>query len=186
MVKSHGFVMTIHLGRFVGLAIGVLAIPVVAAPSHALVVTIGTDAYDVTTFAGTFNANRSAFARPEDGGQMPWWNNIALARQFRDAVGLDLSLPNYGGEATPFFAYVGEPSFEIPSVYELAYALCVVASSSTVCAEAGTDGDDSAVWAVASPYSPAPPSVPGPVPLLGTATAFSLSRRLRRRISLMA
>jgi hypothetical protein len=34
-----------------------------------------------------------------------------------------------------------------------------------------------------SPVSSAPAAAPGPLPLLGAGAAFSMSRRLRRRIS---
>ena len=70
-----------------------------AGEAHALVVNVGGQDYDVTTFTGSFNDNLSKFATPANGGVMPWWTTgpegtSATAAQFAAAVGTALGTPN--------------------------------------------------------------------------------------------
>jgi hypothetical protein len=47
----------------------------------------------------------------------------------------------------------------------------------------GAERPESTTYAIAT-LAPPPASVPGPLPVVGAAAAFGMSRRLRRRIQL--
>ncbi|MCX5953964.1 MAG: hypothetical protein NTZ40_10830 [Cyanobacteria bacterium] len=153
------------------LAMGVLT----AGQAQALIVTVGGQAWDVTTFTGTYNANTSKFALPSAGGMMPWWADGSLPEAFARAVGNSLGLPNSGPEG-PFFAVFPVQPVNIASMrltsnnsYEYIY---------------NTSRSATKTWAQATQYTPPAPvpvRVPGPLPALGAAAAFGFSRQLRKR-----
>ena len=77
-------------------------------PAQAVLLTVNSTQYDVTTFSGTYNANSSKFATAANGGLMPWFGNQTLANQFALAV-YNLT-PTNGGLADnldlgPLFAH---------------------------------------------------------------------------------
>ena len=145
-------------------------------PAEAVPVTVNGTAYDVNTFAGTYNANTAKFNTLANNGLMPWWGNASLAEQFSAAVGASLGTPvaGYGPnfahaiQNSGFAVYVNgkvfDPSFS--SVYSYSFLT-----------------NESGTYATAT-LAPPPAGVPGPLPLFGAAAAFGLSRRLRRRIQL--
>jgi len=61
----------------------------------AVIVTVGGQQYDVTTFTGSYNSNVSKFATPANGGVMPWWGDSSLATQIANAVGNSLGFPSF-------------------------------------------------------------------------------------------
>ena len=73
-------------------------------PAEAVTVTVNGTAYDVNTFAGTYNANTTKFNTLANNGLMPWWGNESLAEQFSAAVGASLGTP-VGGSFGPSFAH---------------------------------------------------------------------------------
>jgi len=79
----------------VALALGALT----AGRAQAVVVNVGGQDWDVTTFTGSYNGNSSQFATPANGGMIPWWNNNTLAQQFTIAVAASF------GDPGPQFGY---------------------------------------------------------------------------------
>ena len=157
-------------------AAGFLALTFTPGAAQAAIVNVGGTNYDVTYFTGAANSNLSKFQTPANGGQMPWWGNSSLTQSFATAVGNKAGLPNLAGSGGPFFAY----AFSQPSVFS--WSLDDV----TIVNDAWGAFVTFNSWATASlAPPPAPSGVPGPLPLFGAAAAFSMSRRLRRRIQLV-
>ena len=63
-----------------------MGLTLLSQPAQAVVLTVGSSQYDVTTFYGTYDANSSKFATTANGGEMPWFGNQTLADQFALAV----------------------------------------------------------------------------------------------------
>ena len=82
------------------LAMGVLG----AGQAQALVVTVGGQQWDVTTFTGSYSANTTKFNTAASGGQMPWWGSSTTANAFATAVGAGLGTPNIG-TVGPLFGF---------------------------------------------------------------------------------
>jgi hypothetical protein len=174
----------VKIALVTGLALA--SIGLTAGEAHAVVVNVGGQDYDVTTFTGTFLDNISKFQTPANGGVMPWWTTgpegtYATAVQFAAAVGNALGAPNFSDPAEgPFFAwnqyiYTPDPQTALAAVY------WNPPSSSVTGFNFGWA--DSWVYAQATLLtSPAAP-VPGPLPALGAAAAFGFSRKLRKRIN---
>jgi hypothetical protein len=160
-----------------------------AGQARALVVTVGGQPWDVTTFSGSYNDNSNKFATAANGGVMPWFGKGFLASQFAQAVGGNLGFPNdliglcpkNAGNPTcfgPFFPFtVAYDSFygadAVQSVFEAdtSYLGGGVAGGGVLPSDAGV------IWAQATPLA-----VPSPLPLFGAAAAFGSSRQLRKRI----
>jgi hypothetical protein len=165
-----------------GLALA--SIGLTAGEAHAVVVNVGGQDYDVTTFTGSFLDNISKFQTPANGGVMPWWTTgpegtSAIAVQFANAVGTALGTPNGSPDPDvgPLFAfnqfiYTPDPQGAINAVY------WNPPSSSVYGYNYGWA--NSHVYAQVAPASSA--AVPGPLPALGAAAAFGFSRKLRKRI----
>ena len=159
------------------LAFGVAFAGVVmtAGQARAVIVTVGGQDWDVTTFTGAYNDNTAKFQTAANGGVMPWWGSESLAGEFATTVSNSLGFPNLDGASSSFFgwdvadnSYVGLKRLANypPNAPYLESSIWVFPSS--------------AVWAQATPASPS--SVPGPLPALGAAAAFGFSRKLRKRI----
>ncbi|MBM5818317.1 MAG: hypothetical protein FJ083_17645 [Cyanobacteria bacterium K_Offshore_surface_m2_239] len=131
----------------------------------AAIFTVGGQQYDITTFAGTYTTDTAKFNTASNGGSMPWWGNPTLADDFATTVKESLGLPFFGVYG-PFFA--DEASGVSVSVSYWSGTL----ESNLV--------SGSASWTYAQARLV---EVPGPLPLLGAAAAFNMSRRLRRRIN---
>lgn len=74
-----------------------------AANSHAVIITVGSQSYDVTTVGPVTYNNLSATLQTQ-----AWWGNSNLARQFAAALGTSLGLPNDPGNPGirgPAFSY---------------------------------------------------------------------------------
>ncbi len=139
-----------------------------AGEANALVVNVGGQDYDVTTFVGSYNDNISKFETAANGGEMPWWASSTNATAFASAVGTGLGLPNLGGFG-PYFARA-----LITNVQSRAYLGTGVTSRAVVPTVIAT-------YAVAT-LVPPPAPVPSPLPIFGAAAAFGASRQLRKRI----
>jgi hypothetical protein len=95
-------------------AIGVLG----AGQAQALLVNVGGQQWNVTTFRGKFiagSATSTKFNTSANGGTMPWFGNLSLASQFASAIGFQFGLPNCVGDVCstprgPFFAFKGNKS----------------------------------------------------------------------------
>jgi hypothetical protein len=138
-----------------------------ANPVRAQVVTVGGTQYEISSFSGSLYSDASKFAGPP-GGQMPWWGDLGLASTFSNAYAQSpagSNFLNFGYQQTVLDLVIVQIS-------------CVLTSQPSCIPDNFATG-----WATASVYTPPTPSgVPGPVPLLGAAAAFDVSRRLRRRI----
>ena len=154
----------------VALAMGVLT----AGQAQAVVVTVGGQDWDVTSFTGSYNANTSKFATAANGGVMPWWGSSSLASQFATQVGTNLGLPNplpNGGNLGPGFAY--QASTSVDYFQRLGNVITIQNTSNL---------SNQIAWAQATLVTPPPAPVPSPLPALGAAAAFVYSRKLRSRI----
>ena len=140
-----------------------------ANPARAVVVTVAGNQWEISSFTGNYDNDRSKFADLPV-GEMPWWGSESLATLFQaeysakpgsdnSLFAFQLSQQNIGGYFLDFVNAVG------PSGVEANF----------------TNADK--LYAIAS-FVPSPPpaSVPGPLPILGAAAAFRASRCLRQRI----
>jgi len=141
-----------------------------AGQAQALVVTVGGQNYDVTTFTDSYNNSKSKFAQPPAPGVMPWWGNQGLADAFATAVGSQLGKLNFD-QFSPWFAYEEQAG---PFVGSSAYDI-----NSQILDGAGITPTLTSTWAQATLK---PAAVPGPLPALGAVAAFGFSRKLRNRI----
>ena len=170
----------VKLALGVALSMGLLT----AGQAQALVVNVGGQDWDVTTFTGTYNNNRSKFATADKGGVMPWWGNADLATIFALSVNHSLSSIHpweYNGDPVGprfaekiFAANFGDtpgPQAYVKVGFRLFYE-----------SYQGTGNFRDVTWARAVAYQA--PSVPGPLPILGAAATFGFSRQLRRRLKL--
>jgi hypothetical protein len=155
------------------LAVGCLT----AGPANAFVLNVGGQDWNVTTFTGSYNDNKSKFNTPANGGVMPWWTDGDKKQDFLIALGDSLGYPNLGGSLGPAFGAstqgvpsspgsgVGTTLFLYSDVFPYILTSVVVPFSGEV------------TWAQASPVP-----VPGPLPILGLGAVFGYSRKLRKRI----
>lgn len=84
------------------MALGALS----AGQAQAVVVNVGGQDYDVTTFFGSYNDNQIKFNQPSNGGSMPWYGNPGLASSFATAIGNALGFPNRVYEPYPSVGYL--------------------------------------------------------------------------------
>ena len=180
------------------LAVGMLT----AGQAQALVVKVEGQYWDVTTFTGSYNDNKSKFNTLANGGVMPWWvttppvssggaseSEAQFIIQFVKAVNTKLGFPNLHGNLPflelrpPGFAYnyrdLGVRGGEV-----LAWQSAFTSSADPI---GGADPFPTSsfktyTWAQATRAGLPPPSVPGPLPILGVGAAFGYSRKLRKRI----
>ena len=140
-------------------------------PASAVVVQVNGNDYDLTTVSTSPSAMPSWFEIPAMGGRMPWWGNSDLAATFAQQVFNSLgegSVPASG----PLFAFElnGAPFLDVTSWKQDLL-------NASIQTQEYTPQDTIATYAL---LSSAP--VPGPLPLLGIASAFHGARRLRRRL----
>jgi hypothetical protein len=151
-----------------GVVVGMLG----AGQAQAVVVNVGGQNWNVTTFQGSYNANSATFATPPAPGRMPWWGSESLASQFATAINSALGFPNFSGDFGPLFGIkfaTGGTSVNS----------CTWGFGSAQCAvNFGNLNNTNYTWAQADLVPP----VPGPLPLFGAAAAFGFSRKLRQRI----
>jgi hypothetical protein len=148
-----------------------------AGSSKAIVLNVGGLDYDVTRFTGTYNNNASKFNIPASGGVMPWWGNGSLANSFAAAAFArrnDFGFPNSGTLLGPFFAFSSTSGSDGTLVDNFTYAT----GSDYVSAMVSRASSRAYAQATLLP----PSAVPGPMPVLGAAAAYGLSRKLRQRI----
>ena len=147
-----------------------------AGGSQAAIFTVGGQDYDVTTFTATYNGNTDKFNTPVNGGVMPWWGNPTLAAKFATTIAGNLGFPNPTppGNRSPYFAYNLDDGLGLVSWHSWRVDTASLYSLSS-------PKSSTRSWAQATLVPPS--SVPGPLPILGAAAAFGMSRRLRRRIA---
>ncbi len=149
--------------------------------------TVGGNQYDVTTFTGDYNDYTAYFDLPANSGRMPWWGNGALASEFAAAVSTSLGSPNTSigcspaSACTPFFAFelVGPPGNLF--IVNNQTGLEVLSTWFPTTFQVNKNNPSSWTYAQVAPASTSP--VPGPLPVMGAAAAFGMSRRLRGRIA---
>ena len=150
------------------LAMGVLG----AGQAQALVVTVGGQQWDVTTFTGSYSANTTKFNTAASGGQMPWWGSSTTANAFATAVGAQLGTQGTGG---PLFGWRNATTSQV-GVSQMK----LVEAGSPFDGTVGFNAPKSVTYTYAQADLATP--VPGPLPALGAAAAFGYSRTLRKRI----
>jgi len=153
------------------------AVPMVvlgAGQAQALVVNVGGQNWNVTTFTGTYNDNANKFNIPPAPGRMPWWGNDTLANSFATAVGNQFGIVNPTAFGPFFGVSTNAQSKTVFWVYDKQSIFC----QSCKIAEGATPSA-SHTWAQADLV---PTPTPGPLPALGAAAAFGFSRKLRKRI----
>jgi len=180
------FLLVDHRVQIVlGATVAAAALSLCPGKAEAFVVSVDNVDYDVTTFTGFYDANASKFQTPANGGEMPWWGNITLAKQFATAVGTNLGLPFIGKEG-PFFAI----STGILEGRSGASRNTQIASYDTAYGNPGivyVSGASDSSWTWASVVQPtlntrSTTDVPAPLPIFGVAAAWGSSRQLRKRI----
>jgi len=163
------------------LAVGVLT----AGQAQAFFVKVDGQYWDVSTFDGTYNANKSKFETAANGGVMPWWGSEHLATSFADAVLFSLGFPNALNPGSAIFApYFAFRPFTASNTLFILSVYRGVGPGGAYFVQ-GTNqntGDFTVTWAQATPAVQGTPAVPGPLPILGVAAAFGYSRKLRKRI----
>ena len=180
------FLLVEHRVQIVlGATVAAAALSLCPGKAEAFVVSVDNVDYDVTTFTGFYDANASKFQTPANGGEMPWWGNETLAKQFATAVGTNLGLP-FIGKIGPFFAI----STGILQGKSGASRQTQSASYDTTYGNPGivyVSGADDSSWTWASVVQPtlntrSTTDVPAPLPIFGVAAAWGSSRQLRKRI----
>ncbi len=166
-----------------GLALA--SIGLTAGEAHALVVNVGGQDYDVTTFKGTWTEYSSTY----DVNVLPWWNNQSLAYTFTETVKTQLGeFPVENGAVGPYFSFetfIYDPGNSMVGKYK-AHLWDNRGCYTPGCGypQLLTNEEQLAgyqrVYAVAQSLGGTP--VPGPLPLFGVAAAFGASRQLRQRI----
>jgi hypothetical protein len=161
----------------VALALGALA----AGRAQAVVVNVGGQDWDVTTFTGSYNVNTSKFATAANGGVMPWWGDSSKAGQFSALVDTQLcsslnACGTIGHVCGPFFAYY------LSSGAIQNWRLNNTLNQQQNTSPSGAGFSVSRTWAQATLYTPPAAPVPGPLSALGGAAALGFSRQLRKRI----
>lgn len=153
-----------------------------AGQAQALVVNVGGQFWDVTTFTGSYSANITKFNTAANGGMMPWWptqsppaaSSNTFANAFALAVGGGLGFTEFGGATGPLFAFQapggggGNPNIQ---------SMVAQAPTGTTTFNAGILPSTVGTYAQAKLVP-----TPGPLPLFGAAAAFGFSRKLRNRI----
>lgn len=173
---------------FLGLAVSIIAgFAFDTQQAKAFVVNISGIDYNVTTFEGSPAADLTKFNTPANGGTMPWWGDDALALEFATAVGAALGSTN--GTNIPISVGFFDPANTVTGPFFATLAgepvFAAFYNFNTSAVEFFTDFDYFTAYTYAEVLpSPPPSSVPGPLPLFGSAAAFAHSRRLRRRIKL--
>jgi len=162
---------------------------------QALVVNVGGQDWDVTSFQGTYSANFRKFNTPSNGGVMPWFGGLADAQLFAEAIGSQLGFSNYAYPGNsgvcnfsqyptcgPYFATQGGYAVSVFGVVNLPVFSQYLNYTSDVREGASIPSSRDYFWAQAALVLPPTPTVPGPLPALGAAAAFGFSRKLRSRI----
>lgn len=157
--------MSLHSLRCLSAVAALASVLVDAGGAKAAIFTVRGQDYDITTFFGRYNASVAKFNTPNNNGVMPWWGDGVLSIEFATTVAGALGLPNSGGGRGPLFASQASVISVIAYVYT---------PPNVEIRPLRPDSD--AIFAQAT-------VVPGPFPVLGAATAFGMSRRLRRRIA---
>jgi len=163
-----------------------LSLPVGAAlllqanPSHALPITVNGMDYDLFFYKGSLADFKL------ENLNLPWFNDLTLAADFANEFSSEGQYNTISGPAGN--AFLG------PLFYALSAPDTFVAwnngegapntdfnpfTGSYLCSEYDCT-DTSLQWAY---VTPAIPTVPAPLPLLGATAAFSFSRKLRRRVN---
>lgn len=160
------------LTRFIPLAfLGGTILPLLSpAPAAAITITVGSINYDVSAFSTSPASQFATFGLPPL-GQMPWWGNDTLAYDFATTLFNQLGA-GWDADYGPVFAYSLDTSLN--EVRGLAQSITDINDLIDVTASTVSTN----TYAIASPL----PDVPGPLPVLATATGWAWSRRLRQRL----
>lgn len=125
-----------------------------AQKASAVVITVGPTQFDITSLSSTYNASFETLQA------QPWWNSSETAQSFASAYQAQV------GPFSPLFAFTADPA----TVTYWATGLFFPFQSGEPVASTNN-------FAIATEVP-----IPGPLPILGAASAFAYSRKLRQRI----
>lgn len=105
---------TKSLALIAGLALLGSMTPGIWLPAKAILINLGGQEYNVSTFEDSYDNQTAKFNTEVNGGEMPWWEDQNLSEQFATAVGDQLGTPNnVNGLYGPLFAFTYKPA-QIP------------------------------------------------------------------------
>lgn len=156
-----------------------------AGQANAVVVSVGGQYWDVTTFTGSYNDHKSKFNTAANGGVMPWWPDTGgwgASIAFAGALGDKLGYPNvfnYGAftfTTGPAFSYGFHDSSNVANDKFYVKAIVYDKTINGLLDYNFFDKTNHHVtWAQATP-------VPAPLPMMSVAAALYCSRKIRKRI----
>jgi hypothetical protein len=152
-----------------------LALPLLSAlPAAAVMVTIGTNSYDVTVFSGSYASNTSLFQALSP-GKMPWYtdDNGDSASDFATQVFAQLGTGPTSGYG-PVFAYEVGASGVVGLSQSLSDPLSQNQESIAL--------DTPVAYAIATPLGSPLSPVPSPLPLFGAMAAYGWAGKMRKRL----
>ena len=177
MIRIHPSLTLFQRGA-IGAAAALALISLTPGEARALIINVGGQDYDVTTFQGSYidPTLTPNFNTPTQGGVMPWWGDRTLTQEFRDKVEVAelagvsgaLGFPNGGN--SPFFAYSAD-SVNVSMEYTFSGNIPPRGPYFNNI----PIGAPYPVWAQAV-------AVPGPAPILGIPVVVAYCRKLKQRI----
>jgi hypothetical protein len=149
-----------------------------ATPQAALALNVVVDGttYDLQLYTGSFTSNPTLFQTPANGGRMAWWGNPTLADALAAQLANGLSPSYTDGDPVegPLFATSFDATTVGGEINASTFDLSTLGITDVVTSGA-FDASASLTYAVSAT------PVPAPLPILGLAGGFAVSRRLRRR-----
>lgn len=144
--------------------------------ARALNVSVDGTTYDIQLYTGSFTSTPTIFQTPANGGRMAWWGNPTLADALAAQLANGLSPSYTDGDPVegPLFA----TSFDIATVggeINASFFDLSTLGITDVVSSGAFDASATLTYAVSAT------PVPAPLPILGLAGGFAVSRRLRRR-----
>ena len=164
MIRIHHFLTPFQRGAF-GASVALAVISLSPQEARALVVTVNSIQYDVTTFTDNYDNSSSRFST----SSMPWWGNSSLTQDFARAVGAGLGYPNDSSNNSPYFAYSS------PSCCGRVNMSYTFRNDPSGMYGGSIPRTDTYQWAEAV-------AVPGPAPILGIPVVVAYCRKLKQRI----
>ena len=162
MIRIYSSLKSFQIGAL-GAAAVLTVISLSPQEARALVVTVNSTQYDVTTFSGSYNNSFAKFSSVF----MPWYGDTTLAQNFAAAVGAGLDYVNDTSLNSPYFA-TSLSGGDVNMWYTFR-------NNSSAMYGGAIPRNDSYQWAEAV-------AVPGPVPILGIPVVVAYCRKLKERI----
>jgi hypothetical protein len=162
-----------------GFATTALLAQVQPAQAQAIRVDVAGATYDVRAEEVAYADASARFNLITDGGEVPWWNSLDLARTFAEAVGDRLGSQPLTDEFGPLFAFM--TGTDQDGAYVDTWTQYSQPPSGGFNFKAGTSDPYRYAFATKVTVPSGSADVPGPLPILGVSVCFGYARRLRRR-----